>query len=104
MEREPSLDELRALAARLARAVGANLVVLFGSRARGEGRVGSDVDLLYIVPDGADLLALGPVAEMALRPRPWPVDLVPMRESHWKARASVLARQVAAEGIVLYAA
>ncbi|MFA5786802.1 MAG: nucleotidyltransferase domain-containing protein [Actinomycetota bacterium] len=100
----PTVEELAPLAERLAEAVGARMVVLFGSFARGEGGPNSDVDLLYVLPDHADLLAVAPLAELALWPRRWSFDLVPMRESHWRAGRSVLARRVAEEGIVLYAA
>lgn len=98
------MDELKAVAQQLARAVGARTVVLFGSRARGDAAEGSDADLLYILPDEADVLALASAAEIAVWPRPWPLDLVPMRESQWKTGASSLARRAAREGIVLYAA
>jgi uncharacterized protein len=96
--------ELYGLAERLARATGAERVVLFGSRAKGEARPDSDIDLLYIVPDTADLRRVASLAQRALWPRQRPFDLVPMRKSHWQEGGSSLARQVAKEGIVLYEA
>jgi predicted nucleotidyltransferase len=87
------------LASRLARLLrdhhGARRVVLFGSLARGDFRVGSDIDLAAegIPPDrffraGADLdAAAGEVH----------VDLLPLESAGPRARAAI-----AAEGVVLH--
>ena len=88
---------------RLGRATGAHAVILFGSLARGEANGSSDVDLLYIIPDDADLSSLAASAERSLWPRQRAIDLVPMRQSHWLQKSSPLARRAAQEGILLYA-
>jgi len=91
-------EELGELAKRAAHASGALQVILFGSAARGNAVEGSDLDLLLVLPDDADLTEALKRANLALYPRPVPLDLVPMRRSHLEAGASVLAR----EGITLY--
>ena len=95
--------ELSVVAERLGQATGAKAVILFGSFARGEATQDSDVDLLYIIPDDADLSTLAAYAERALYPRKTSIDLVPMRQSHWLHKESPLARRAAQEGILLYA-
>jgi len=95
---------LKNLAERLAKATRASAVILFGSHASHTPHPDSDVDVLYVVPDDTDLLAIAEEAERLFYPRPVPLDLVPMHESHWQRGASVLARIVKQEGIVLYGA
>jgi uncharacterized protein len=95
-------EALRTLAERLATASGAVQVVLFGSAARGGWREGSDLDLLLILPDDADPGAAMRRAQKALFPRTVPLDLVPMRRSHWLGKHSQLARTAVEEGVVLY--
>jgi predicted nucleotidyltransferase len=95
---------LQNIAERLAKATRASAVILFGSHATHTARPDSDVDVLYVVPDDADLLAVAQEAERLFYPRSVPLDLVPMHQSHWQQGASVLARIVKREGIVLYGA
>jgi predicted nucleotidyltransferase len=95
-------EALTALARDAAEASGAVQVILFGSSARGDVRENSDVDLLLVLPDETQLTKAMTQAQRALFPRPISLDLVPMHLSHWRKGASVLARTVAKEGIVLY--
>ena len=95
---------LKDMAERLAKATRASAVILFGSHATRTAHPDSDVDVLYVVPDDTDLLAVAEEAERLFYPRPVPLDLVPMRQSHWQRGASVLARIVKKEGIILYGA
>jgi hypothetical protein len=98
-----TLDEIRALSARLAdlcRKYGIAELAVFGSVARGSSRPDSDVDLLYVRVPGNDLgmsyFALQDDLE-ALFGRP--VDLVPKDGLH-----RVIREQVLADAQVLYAA
>jgi hypothetical protein len=97
----PDRSDLAALARKVMRATGATEVFLFGSHARGEAGPDSDVDVLYIVPDDANLRETAGRAERALWPREWPLDLVPMPELVWRAGTSALARRVEVEGVLL---
>jgi predicted nucleotidyltransferase len=98
---EPSPD-LREVARVVANATNALEVRLFGSVARGETSSESDVDLLLVLPDDADLLQASARAQQALYPSVLDADIVPMRVSHFRNGESVLARVIAREGIVLY--
>lgn len=55
---DPILSRYRDDILRIARMHGATQVRVFGSRARGEGRTGSDIDLLVELEDGRSLLDL----------------------------------------------
>ena len=99
---QPLPAELGNAAQQLGKATGAQSVILFGSFARGDARKDSDVDLLYITTDDADLLSIAARAERSLWPRQISIDLVPMRQSHWLNKSSPLARRAAQEGVLLY--
>jgi uncharacterized protein len=77
-------------------------VQLFGSVARGQARDGSDLDLLLVLPDDADLLTATARAQRALYPSLLDADIVPMHVSHFRNSESVLARVVAREGVRVY--
>jgi predicted nucleotidyltransferase len=104
------LEHLRSLAEIVAKASGAVKVVLFGSRARADDHENSDVDFLLLVPDEAWSDALFECMEPALRAQDalWDAgarlrfDLIPMRLTAFEREASVLARVVKREGIVVF--
>lgn len=76
----PTLDEIRGRADRLTAALedlGAHNVRIFGSVARGEAGVASDVDLLVDLEPGTGLFALGRMRAAAERILGAPVDIVP---------------------------
>jgi predicted nucleotidyltransferase len=98
---EPS-PALLETAKTIALATNALEVRVFGSVARGEAREDSDVDLLLVLPDDADLLAAAAKAQRSLYPSTLDADIVPMRVSHFKNGESVLARVVAREGVLVY--
>lgn len=98
---EPPKD-LRAVAATAAHASGARRVILFGSRARGDHDPDSDVDLLLLFDDETDLMEAALKANLAVFPRFWSLDVVPMTEDRYERRASILAIEAAREGVVLY--
>lgn len=67
-------------------------VILFGSRARGDARSDSDIDLLVVLDDDVPLEKLGAKAVYAARGGyREPVDIIP-------CRASVLAKRARAVG------
>lgn len=82
---------------RVAAAHPLRLLVLYGSRARGDGHPGSDWDLGYLADDGLDVLAL--LADVTTVLGTDDVDLVDL------ARASGLLRfRAATDGVVLHEA
>jgi predicted nucleotidyltransferase len=82
-------------------------VWLFGSRARGKARPGSDWDLLVVLPDDAsedelDLMR----AWQAVRDLRIPADVYPVRKSEFEGardHAGTLVRTVVSEGRRVYA-
>jgi uncharacterized protein len=82
-------------------------VWLFGSRARGMARPGSDWDLLVVLPDEAteddlDLMR----AWQAVRDLRIPADLIPVRKGEFEEardHAGTLVRTVVGEGRRIYA-
>ena len=93
---------LQVTARRLGEACAADQVILFGSRATGQAVSGSDVDLALILPDGSDTRATLNQAHRLLWPRTFPLDLVAISASVWRRKSSFLARQITAQGVVLY--
>jgi uncharacterized protein len=76
-------------ARRLSEAAPDARVILFGSRARGEGRPGSDLDLLVIEPDLASRRAEFVRLREALGDLGVPVDLVVISAEYAEKRAGV---------------
>jgi predicted nucleotidyltransferase len=95
------LPTLREIAEKAARACGAVKVVLFGSVARG-AITSHDLDLLLVVPDGADLFQAGFDAQEPFIPRLFAMDLIPMHVSTFQNSDSLLALEIAKYGVVLY--
>ncbi len=95
-------DDVQSLAHAAGKAAHAERVYLFGSQARGEERLGSDVDLALIIPDQASPRQALRAAIRATAQRALPVDLVIIAHSTWVEGRSSLARQVRQDGILLY--
>jgi len=93
---------LRATARRIGQACAAERVILFGSRATGRAAADSDVDLALILPDGSNARAKLNAAHRLLWPRRFPIDLVAITATVWAEKSTLLAREIEAEGIVLY--
>lgn len=93
---------IKSTARRLGEACAADQVILFGSRATGRAAGDSDVDLAMILPDGSDTRAKLHAAHRLLWPRRFPIDLVAIPASVWRRKTTLLARQIAAHGVVLY--
>ncbi len=81
-------------------------VILFGSRARGEAREDSDIDLLVVVDDDtpAERLTLDAGFEARL-PYRLPADVIPCRETTFRRKSRIvgtLAHAALHEGVVVY--
>ena len=70
-------------------------IILFGSRARGDAQPDSDVDLLVIMPDGADETQATVAMHALLHKMPLPKDIV-------VSTPSAIARRGHIQGNVLY--
>ena len=68
--------QIETVAARLAEAVGAEQVILFGSHARGQADESSDVDLMIVAESDLPRFKRSRVLYRLLRPYPFPMDLV----------------------------
>lgn len=81
-------------------------VVLFGSWARGEAGVDSDIDLLVVLDDDAPAEKLTPRASYeSRRGYAGPTDVIPMREAALNMRARAIgsfAHLVLRDGITVY--
>ncbi len=89
------------LAEKAAVASGAKAVYLFGSYARGQAKPDSDVDLLLVMDDNANLRDSSIAAYQASRPRIIGVDFIAMHQTAYQLRQSIIAFEVAREGILL---
>ncbi len=89
------------LAQKAATASGAKAVYLFGSYARGEAKPDSDVDLLLLMDDNANLHDSSIAAYRANRTRKIGVDFIAMHQTTYLQRQAILAHEVAKEGILL---
>ena len=100
-------ERLRPVLERLVARLGPEEIWLFGSRARGCARPGSDWDLLVVLPDAAtdDELDLM-VAWQSVRDLRIPADVVPVRRSDFEEARNLpgtLVRTVVGEGRRIYA-
>ena len=100
---DPNLDKLLDA---VVRALAAEAVYLFGSRARGEAREDSDYDLLVIVPDDFPRERLSPMEPYALSRRAGvSADIVPCRRAsfeHAKDLVGTLSYEAAHLGRLVY--
>jgi len=99
---------LSALVRRIVEVSGATRVILFGSRARNEERVDSDVDLFVIVPGQAEERDVKRRAiSRALVDRWIPLDIIVRTEDDVRRSASLsdpfIVDDILGEGRVLYA-
>ena len=82
-----------------------NRIVLFGSRARGDARAQSDVDLLVEMPDGTDRRKAAVEMGVAVGDLPIAKDIVVTTPAHIAQRVHVIGtvlRPALREGKVLY--
>ena len=99
---DPLLAEIKH---RIVEALHPERVILFGSRARGEAREGSDVDLLVVADTEDSPWRYGARVRKALRGLPLTKDVVVFTPEEFAVRSkwlSGVARRAAEEGVVLY--
>ncbi len=96
------MPTLRQIAARVADFTGAKQVIVFGSVARGDTTENSDLDLLLLLEDDANLWDAALKAQDAFYPRYFSMDMIPMTLSEFERCNTPLAIEVAREGKVLY--
>ncbi len=98
-----SQSTLREIAQRGGLAAGAKLVLVFGSVARGEALVGSDLDLLLVLDDDTNLLEAGLKAQREFSPRRFSMDFVTLHERDFLDPLNGLSLEAKRDGLVLYA-
>lgn len=103
----PDAATLRATVAAVVGAVHPLAVVLFGSRARGDHRPTSDVDLLVVVPEGVTTRAVCAAldAHLALADAPLDIDVIaatPARLAAARGDYSSVLHWAQEEGLTLY--
>lgn len=84
------------------RAAGAERVKVFGSRARGDAGEESDLDLALVVPDTVNRRTALRTAIIAAAKWEVALDLVVLAHSTWVQGRTLLARQIRAEGVLVY--
>ena len=89
-------------AAAAGRAAGAERVRVFGSWARGDAGEESDLDLALVVPDPVNRRNALRAAIIATAKREVALDLVVLAHSTWVQGRTLLARQIRAEGVLVY--
>ena len=80
-------------------------ILLFGSRARGDARNWSDVDLLVVMPDGTDRRETAVEMGVAVGDLPIAKDIIVTTPAHIAQRGHVIGtvlRPALREGAVLY--
>lgn len=98
---------LRELTRRIVTARPVDCVLLFGSRARGDHKPDSDVDLLVVTPTDRDPLMIAGELYGAISGRDFSVDLVVMTPEQFSRQASrfdPFMHDVLKEGKLLYGA
>jgi uncharacterized protein len=98
--------ELQRIVERIAEALEPEKIILFGSRARGDARLDSDIDLLIITKDG-DPHELSKAAFKAAKGRTIALDVVAVPRTYFEQRlreGSVFFKAVMKDSQVLYGA
>ena len=81
--------------------------ILFGSRARGDGRADSDFDLCLVVADAADPRSLYVRMMRELASADWSVDLMILTQADYARKLEegwTVLKSIAGEGRLVYAA
>jgi len=102
MSEEPSLEQI---SRRIVAAFGPRRIALFGSRARGDAGIDSDIDLLIEMPSELPAAERIRAIDRLFTPRTWPLDLVvltPEEAAAQRSSRNSLVRTAEREGKVLY--
>jgi predicted nucleotidyltransferase len=107
MVRTPTESEaaLRQAVDRIATRFHPDRIILFGSRARGQGEPDSDADLLIIMPVNGSKRRQAVQIDLALEGIPIPIDLVvvtPEEVEEYREAAGTIIHEAVREGKVLY--
>jgi len=94
--------DVQVIAGAAGKAANAESVYLFGSQARGDVSLESDVDLALIIPDDVSPRAALRAAIRATAKRAFPLDLVVIAHSTWHSGRSMLAREIKKDGVLVY--
>jgi predicted nucleotidyltransferase len=96
---------LREIIRRIVAAIDPDRIILFGSRARGEGAPASDYDLLAVKSDGTRTLLLEQAAYSAMLGIPASVDIVvetPERLERFRNAPGMMVSAALREGVTVY--
>jgi predicted nucleotidyltransferase len=96
---------LRQAVDRLATRFDPDKIILFGSRARGQGGPESDADLLIVMPVNASKRQQAVQMDLALEGIPIPIDLIvitPEEVEKYRDAAGTVIHEAVREGKVLY--
>jgi predicted nucleotidyltransferase len=77
----PTPEELADLVTRITSGLRPSRIILFGSAARGDMGPDSDLDVLVVMPDGCDRLAVSQTVYRLLRGLRYPKDVIVVLES-----------------------
>ncbi|MXZ46493.1 MAG: nucleotidyltransferase domain-containing protein [Chloroflexi bacterium] len=105
-ERAANIDTIvTTMVERIAERFAPERIILFGSRARGDAKESSDVDLLVVMPDGTDRREAAVEMRRSLRRMPVSKDIIVTTPDHIARRGHVIGtvlRPALREGKVLY--
>jgi len=102
-----SSKQVREFVDRIAKRFRPEKIVLFGSEARGEGGINSDVDLLVVMPDGGDPLGKAIEITRTIPHHGFSLDLIVRDSDVLRQRIDQddwFLREIMEQGIVLYEA
>lgn len=106
MKRKSVTKDIQRIVNRIVKEFQPERIILFGSRARGEGRPGSDVDLLVVMPVEGSRLDKAIEIGVALHDIRLPKDIIVTtpEDFQWRKEiAGTIERPAAMEGETLYA-
>ena len=103
----PNTEDVLLIIRRIASALTPKAIILFGSRARGEARADSDVDLLVVWRDENPPVFRAAEVRRAIGRQSLPMDVAvvtPSEFEHFRARKAHIVGIAAREGIVVHGA
>ncbi len=100
-------DELKNLTEIILKTVPVEQIILFGSYANGMPHAGSDIDILVIIPDWAEIREIDAMRMIhkAIRDiKTMPVDIIVSKKETFdrRKRTPSIEREISEEGILLY--